>query len=291
MRFLRPLLVGVLCAGVHVTAAAAAGHELLFASEGSKAILRYAADESVTWQYPAEMSRDVWQLPNGNVLFCYNAQYVSSRSDNPSGVLEVTPDKKIVFEFKTTGQVWSCQRLPDGNTLVGAASQGKLLIVSPKGEVVKSIKVRNTPGHSCMRNARQLPNGHFLVAEENARAAREYSADGELAAEFPVPFPAYSAVRLENGHTIICGQKMLVDVDAAGKTVFSVSDRDIPEMGVRWFAGIQVLPGGNILVCNAGGKVPFFELTREKKIVWQATSPKALGHGIQCLDSSGPLLK
>jgi hypothetical protein len=267
---------------------------LIFACEGAKKIVIFAHDGSVQWEYPAEMSRDVWRLPDGNVLFCYNNQYRGDRNDNPSGVMEVSPDKKVVFHFRTTGQVWSCQRLADGNTLVGAASLGKLLIVAPHGQIVKTIKLRNAPGHGCLRNARQVANGNFLVAEESARAVREYSPAGDLTREFPVPFPPYSVVRLANGHTIACGLKSMVDMDADGGTVWSLADGQIPQMGVRWFAGIQVLPDGNICVCNAGGKVPFFEVDRRKQIVWQWPSPGTavgLGHSLQRLDVLGAAIK
>ena len=237
------------------TAAEGAFPPFLFAAEGAKKIIEYGSDGKVAWEYPAEMSRDVWHLANGNVLFCFNRDYESQKNDGPGGVMEVSPDKKVVWQFSTTGQVWSCQRLVDGNTLVGAASQGKLLIVSPAGQVVKEIKLLNQAGHSCIRNARQLPNGNFLVAEEGAGAAREYSADGELAREIKVGFAPYSAVRLDNGNTVICGQQSMVEVDTTDHIVWSLQGAEIPEMGIRWFAGIQVLPSGNVFICNAGGKV------------------------------------
>ena len=94
----------------------------LFAAEGVGKILRYGPDDRVEWEHPAPMSRDAWQLPGGNVLFCYNDQYDPKRNDNPSGVMEVTADHRVVFHFKTTGQVWSCQRLADGNTLADRKS-------------------------------------------------------------------------------------------------------------------------------------------------------------------------
>jgi len=267
---------------------------LLFAAEGMRKIVILARDGSIQWEYPAEMSRDAWRLPNGNILFCYNNEYDSRRNDNPSGVLEVTPDKRIMFHFRTTGQVWSCQRMSDGNTLVGAASQGKLLIVGPDGTLVRSIQLRGAPGHSCLRNARQIEGGHFLVAEEGSRAVREYASDGALVREIQVDFPPYSAVRLANGNTLACGQTKMVEVDENGRVVWTLNAADIPEMGVRWFAGIQVLPNGNVLVCNAGGKVPFLEVNRQKQITWQwpSSAPAIpLGHGIQRLDIEGSLLK
>ena len=54
--------------------------------------------------------------------------------------------------------------------------------------------------------------------------------------------------------------------------------------------GNVLFPGGNVFVCNAGGKVPFFEVTREKKVAWQcdpAKTPIPLGHGVQRLDIPG----
>jgi hypothetical protein len=263
---------------------------LLYAAEGAKKIIRYGADGQVLWAYPAEMARDVWALPNSNVLFCFNRDYDSGRHDNPSGVMEVTPDRRIVFSFSTTGQVWSCQRLADGTTLVGAASQGRLLVVSPEARVIKTIQVSSTPGHSCMRSARQTANGHFLVAEESAHVVREYGAEGNLLREIKLSFAPFSVVRLENGNTVICGQQTIVEVDPADNILWSIKGNDLPELGIRWFAGIQVLPNGNVFVCNAGGKVPFLEISPDKRIVWR--SPSALnipfGHGIQRLDIAGP---
>lgn len=258
----------------------------IYASEGAKKILKYQGNK-VVWEYPAEMSRDAWCLPNGNVLFCYNNEYNSRSNNNPSGVMEVTSDKRVVFHFATTGQVWSCQRMADGNTLVGAASQGKLLVVSPETKVIKEILLKNKAGHSCIRNVRHLANGHFLVAEESAQMAREYDANGQCVREIKVDFRPYSAIRLANGNTFVCGQQKIVELDASDKVLWSIEGKELPEQGIRWFAGLQVLPSGNLFICNAGGKVPVFELTRDKQIVWQskpAGDGIFSGHGIQRTD-------
>ena len=266
---------------------------LLFTAEGLHKIVRLDAAGNVAWECPAETARDVWQLPNGNVLFPYS---VSNGLHNAeTGVMEVAPDKRVVWRFKTQGQVYSCQRMADGNTLVGATQQGKLLIVSPSGETVKTIAIKNAKaGHSSMRNVRALADGHFLVAEESARAAREYDADGALLREFKTPYPTYSAVRLPSGHTVTCGKTGITEFDAEGRVVWELRDSEVPELGIRWFAGLQVLPNGNLFICNAGGKVPFAEITQEKKVVWQAGPEAAklsFGHGIQLLDVDGPPLK
>jgi hypothetical protein len=262
---------------------------LVYAAEGVGKIIRYDSTGTAAWEFPAEMARDVWVLPNQNILFCYNRDYDSAKHDNLSGVMEVTTAKKIVFSFRTVGQVWSCQRLADGNTLVGAASQGKLLVVSPEREIIKTVRLLSPPGHSCLRNARQIAGGHFLVAEESAHAAREYSGEGKLLREIKLSFAPFSVIRLENGNTVISGQQTIVEVDQADKIVWSVKGDDLPQAGIRWFAGLQVLPQGNLFVCNAGGKVPFLEISRDKQIAWQSPSAIAvpLGHGIQRLDLVG----
>ena len=162
-------------------------------------------------------------------------------------------------------------------------------MVNPGGKIVKAIHVLNSPGHSCFRNARQIANGNFLVAEESAHAVREYSAEGKLAREIKVPFAPFSAVRLENGNTVICGQQTITEVDPDDKITWSMKGEDLPEMGVRWFAGIQVLPNRNLFVCNAGGKIPFLEIAPDKRVVWRSPSAMnvPLGHGIQRLDIEG----
>ena len=264
----------------------------VFACEGAEKIMEFDAAGKLAWEYPALMAREVWRLPNGNTLFTYNEQYgVLSDKENPCGVREVTRDKKVVFEYHAKGQLFSCQRLADGNTLVALAGQGKIQTVNPAGQVVREFQVKNKPGHSCMRNARQLANGNILVAEESAHAAREYTADGKLVREFPVPFAAYSALRTGAGETIVCGQQELIRFDRDGKNVWNIRGNDIPEMGVRWFSGIQLLPDGSIFVSNAGGKVPFFMVSRAKQVVWHSepdTQKYPKGHGVQLLNQAWP---
>lgn len=258
---------------------------VLYAAESVKKILRFGPDGAVDWEYPAEMARDVWRLPDGNVLFPFNRHY--GTVTNIGGAMEVTPDRRVVFQFATTGQVFSCQRMADGDTLVAAASQGRLLIVRPDGVVRRSLAVLNKPGHACMRNARALSDGHFLVGEESAMAAREYDEAGALVREFKVPFPAYSAIRLPDGGTLVCGRTGIRDFDRAGAVRWSLDAAELPNLGIRWFAGLQALPNGNLFVCNAGGKVPLFEIARDKRVVWQsndAPSDLPLGHGIQRFD-------
>jgi hypothetical protein len=79
---------------------------------GNNRVLILSSSGQVLWQYPAGLVHDVWMLHNGNVLF----------ADGIS-VTEVTPDKEVAFQYKSASQAgggtFSCQRLPNGNTLIG----------------------------------------------------------------------------------------------------------------------------------------------------------------------------
>ena len=261
---------------------------MLFATES--AVVRLDAQGNKIWESASGMSRDVWLLPNGNALFPCNF-----KPGVEGGVREVAPDGKVVWEFKTEGWVLSCQRLGDGNTLVGAAGKCALLIVDPAGKVLKEIKVqlRQSNIHS-LTMARQLDNGHFLVVEEELRMVREYLPDGQVVWEFKPPFRPFAVVRTKDGNTFVSGQDGIVEVAPDKAVVWQVTREEVQDMGPRWFAGIQIRANGNIVVCNAGGKVPFYELNRDKKVVWQSTLPAGqpgLGHGIFLLDEKPPFLR
>lgn len=266
---------------------------LLFTIESMKKIIRLDTTGAITWEYPADTARDVWQLPNGNILFPYSISNGMNQAE--TGAMEVTPDKQIVWKFATHGQIYSCCRMADGNTLIGATQQGKLLIVNPSGKIVRSFAIKNAKaGHSSMRNVRELTNGNFLVAEESANAAREYDKEGNLLREFKTPYPTFSAIRLPSGHTITSGKTGITEFDKEGAIVWTLKSEDVPELGIRWIAGLQVLPNGNLFICNAGGKVPLAEITKEKKVVWKADTELlkgCMGHGIQRLDTPFPPLK
>jgi hypothetical protein len=57
----------------------------LYAAEGAQKIIRYGSEGKVVWEYPAQMARDVWALPNGNVLFCFNRDYDAAKNENQAG--------------------------------------------------------------------------------------------------------------------------------------------------------------------------------------------------------------
>lgn len=260
-------------------AAPAVAHAFACTDYTQGKVLVISRDGRVEWEYPAANCNDLSVLPNGNLLF-----------NTGHGAKEVTREKKVVFEYKTQSEVFACQRLSDGNTFVGECNSGRLLVLNPKAEVVREVRLLpegKNGGHAYMRNARVLANGHFLVAHYGAQVVKEYDADGKLLREIPATGGPHTALRLANGNTLIsCGDQpggsRVFEVDPQGQTVWQAQGDEVPGHSFKFIAGVQRLPNGNTVICNwlghgQFGKSPHLvELTPAKKPVWSFADHKAL---------------
>jgi len=246
----------------------------LLADSKKKVVALFTADGKKVWEYPAGTTYDAWLLANGNVLF-----------STGRGAKEVTLAKKVVWEYKTAGETFAVQRLANGNTLISEATAGRLVEVDAKGKVAKEIKLTFTKGgHMCMRMARKTAAGTYLVAHTGDRVVREYNAAGKVIGELKPPGMAYEALRLDNGHTLVSHQNGATEFDAAGEVVWAVTDKDLPQMGFKWINAITRLKNGNTLLGNwlghrqEGKGRQIFEVTPDKKVVWQFEDHEAIGH-------------
>ena len=251
-------------------------HEYLCSDIGAKSVFKVSAEGQILWAYPALQCADAWLLPNGNVLMSFTDAKGRGKIAN-RGAREVSPDKKVVWEYRTKSEVWSCQRLPDGNTLVAECSAKRLIEVDKESKIVKAIPVQSkSGGHGVMRLARKLDNGHYLVGHLNDKAVREYDGEGKLLREIAVPGVAFVGVRLPNGNTLIGYKNGVIEVDPQDKTVWHLTQEDLPDLKLYWICNLQRLPNGNTVVNNwyihkrRADSTPFFEVTPEKKVVWRA---------------------
>lgn len=248
-----------------------AGRRFACADYTAGKVFIVGADGRIEWEHPAKNCNDLWVLPNGNLLFTTGR-----------GVLEVTRETKEVFRYDANSEIYACQRLPNGATFVGECNAGRLLEIAPDGCVLKEIHLLAAGvdgGHHFMRNARRLPNGHYLVCHYGAQVVREYDADGRVVREIPAAGGPHSAVRLPNGNTVIsCGDRpggsRVFEVDADGATVWQVADGDLPGVPLKFMAGFHRLPNGNTLMSNwlghgQFGKAPhLIEVTPRNEVVW-----------------------
>lgn len=256
------------------------GHPFIATTFTKNKVFVVSAEGKIEWEYEAKACLDVWKLPNGNFLIASRAQ----------GILEVTRDKKIVFQYKTDGETYTCQRLPDGNTLVGDNRHGRLIEVDAKGKIQHEIKLQsNAKEHGMIRTARKLANGHYLVCQREDNVVREYDASGKGVWDYKTNGPM-TAVRLPNGRTLIANASGdVLEVDAAGKTHWQIGKKDLPAKAKGVAYGIQRLPNGNTVVGYPGILVEF---NPERKAVWHRTD--AYLEGLMCfqlLDVPGDVVQ
>lgn len=268
MAGLAVLAAGIACAeGIEGTLDAQ-----VLATGGGRVLLLSPKGE-VVWEHKAGNVHDAWLLPNGNVMFA------------DGNITEVTRDHQVVFEYKPEiqkgGGAYSCQRLPNGNTVVGENASGRVVEVDKDGKVVFSFMTRygSTDDHHHMRMVRKLANGNYLVSHSQANIVREYKPDGTTAWEIKAKALAFAAVRLPNGNTLSSTLNQVTEYDPNGKEVWEFKNTDIPGVTIRNITGIQVLPNGNLVMgCYSaydkeGQGTGMLEITRDKKLVWRYVSP------------------
>jgi len=256
------------------------GGKLLASGNG---VMLLSASGEVEWQHSTGLTHDAWLLPNGNVMY----------ADGES-VTEVTRDHKVVFEYKSAekrgGGTYACQRLANGNTMIGENSTGKVLEVTPAGKVVFELQTSpvNLGDHHNMRMARKLNNGNYLVCHSGAHVVKEYTPKGEVVLELKTPNIAFSAIRTAAGTTLVGALDKIMEFDAQGKVVWEFSTKDIPGVSIHNMTGIHLLPNGHIVTgCysaydkNEG--CGLLEITKDKKLVWRLSNPK-LGSSMMAVE-------
>ena len=250
----------------------------------------------VEWDYSTGQCNDVWALPNGNLLF-----------NTGHGVKELTRQQTVVFNYESSSEVYACQRLTNGNTFVGECNAGRLLELSPDCKIVKEIRLLppgKDGGHAYMRNARQLPNGNYLVAHYGEQVVREYDSQGRKVREFPAPGGPHSVIRLPNGNTLIAcgdmsGAQHVIEVGKEGETIWEVRADELPGIQLKFMTGLQRLPNGNTVMSNwlghgQFGKAPHvIEVTHDKRVVWTFFDHQTMKtvSSIQLLDVPGDATK
>jgi hypothetical protein len=281
-----------------VAAADPPAYRVLAQDKGHVALV--GKDGKVEWEVECKYnSHDIHLLPNGNVLL----------HTGPATVTEMTPDKKVVwrYEAKPTGdnkgrvEVHAFQRLPDGTTMVAESGNRRIVEVDRDGTIVRQapLSVKRPDAHRDTRLVRKLASGNYLVCQEGDGLVREYDAAGKTVWEYaldlggkkeapghgPESFgtSVFGAVRLANGNTVIAGgnNHRVLEVDRAGKVVWSLDQKELPGITLAWVTTLHALPNGNLIVgnCHAGPDQPqLFEVTRDKKVVWTFRNRQVFGN-------------
>jgi hypothetical protein len=287
------LIVGVLCLVIASAEAKAERLVLASASYGKNIIAICDADGKILWSHKTAGPKsghaghhDIQLLDNGNVLF----------HENWTTIIEMTLDKKIVWTYDSSTMngnkgksvdVHAFQRLPNGLTMIAESGVGRIIEVDKDGKISAEVKLK-PGGTQNSRMARKLDNGNYLVCAENPGVVTEYNAKSEVVWEYPIKTRVFGAIRLRNGNTLIAsgGGASVVEVTPDAKVVWEIKDT-VPDSAItlKWTTFLTELGNGNFIVgnCHAGEKNPqIFEITRNKKVVWQFNQYQTFGDGLAC---------
>ncbi|HQW30112.1 MAG TPA: hypothetical protein PK529_13050, partial [Verrucomicrobiales bacterium] len=145
--------------------------------------------------------------------------------------------------------------------------------------IAKEIPLATKPEiktHNQFRGARKLANGHYVVTFKGEGKVVELNGDGTVVREEKVPGDPHEVIVVKNGNWLVtCGDAhQVVEIDPAGKVVWSLSENDLPGNPLRLMAGAQRLTNGNTLLCNylghghLGENPQVYEVTPDQKLVW-----------------------
>ena len=178
---------------------------------------------------------------------------------------------------KTGGGVYSCQRLPNGNTLIGENSTGRVFELTPQGEQLKVIQVplNAKDRHQTLRMVRRLPNGDTLVCRSGAGIVEIYGPDLRKKWSQQVPGLAFAAVPDPAGNIYIASLDRIQLWSPKHELLweFVGAESGLP---IKNMTGLHLLPSGNLVVgCYAYGKggVGAFEINPRKTILWRYAAP------------------
>jgi hypothetical protein len=206
---------------------------------------------------------------------------------------------------KENKELGTALRLSDGNTLVVERGvKPRLLEITREGDIAVEVPLlpETDNAHMQTRMARKLPNGNYLVPHLLAFKVKEYQPDGKVVREIKTDLEElggrekrnwpFTAIRLENGNTLVnlTNGNKTVEFDSDGKVAWKVTNEDVAGRFADPCGG-QRLANGNTVICSYGQKDPkkpkLFEITPDKKVVWEFFHPKARAHEVHVLTTNG----
>lgn len=243
---------------------------------GNNYLATVAPDGSQQHRWPGGNNNDAWMLPSGNLLIADGRAWEADKNGN------------CVWEYRaddqTGGGVYSAQRLPDGSTLIGENSTGRIFDLTPAGEKKNLIQVPLNTGnrHQTLRMVRRLPDGSTLVCRSGANIVERY-APGKTDAPVwsqKVPGLAFAALADAAGNIYISSLNQVQKWSPKNELLWELKAAETG-LPIKNMTGLHLLPNGNLVIgCYGYGKgIGAFEVTPEKKILWTYRS------GEPCNDS------
>lgn len=256
-------------------------------------------NSQVVWQVDGG-SRDGYVLDNGNLLI-----------SNGRVAREYTRSNEVVWSYQLNAvnkELGTAVRLDSGNTIVVERGiKPRLLEINAQGEIKAEIPLQpdTDNAHMQTRMARKLANGNYIAPHLLGFAIKEYAPDGtvlktirtdlaELGGREEENWP-FTAIRLANGNTLanLTHGNKTVEFDISGKVAWRVDNTDVEGRFSDPCGGQRLLNGNTVIASYAqrdASKPRLFEITPDKKVVWEFFHPSAHAHGIHVISTNGKKL-
>jgi outer membrane protein assembly factor BamB len=283
------LAIGVACANLSaqtsptsrpafptgVVSASGITHTLLLHSPVQGKVYKIAGNGDIAGEYTVgAKGEDSWLLPDGRLLASHNG-----------GVREIDPATgAITWEYKAKSgvEVHSCQPLSDHRVLICECGSKRLFEINRDLTIAHEIQLESTQvTHKQFRLARKTEAGTYLVAYGSDAVVRELDSDGKTLKTFVLPprknAGANGGFRLPNGNTLVTGGygAEVYEFDHDAHIVWTLTQADLPAgFNLHYLGTAQRLANGNIVLSNFQGEPAVFEITPEKRVVWQYHNDK-----------------
>ena len=262
---------------------------------GNKTVLLNEKSE-ILWQTKG-YGRDGFVLENGNILVSV-----------ANVAKEISRNGKLVWSYqlsKGNKELGTCVRLENGNTLVverGVKPQLLEVGIDGKIEVRVPLQPETANAHMQTRMARKMPNGNYLVPHLLAFAVKEYKPDGTVVRTIKTDLPElggrkernwpFTAIRVGDGKILsnLTNGNKCVEFDSKGRVAWRLDNSHV-DGRLADPCGGQRLTNGNTVICSYGqkkGDMPkIFEVTKDKKVVWEYFNPEVRAHEVHVISTNG----
>jgi hypothetical protein len=233
--------------------------------------------DHLIWRYNGylDIPHSAYPMPNGDIL-------ISDTGDNR--VIEVNRKSQIVWDTDKLGKGHGklgqgtlsdgsklaypndAQPLPNGDILISCRLQSRVIEITKRGRIVRSISGFLHEQH----NPTLLSNGDMYIADSNADRVLEVNSKNKIVWSFggqshgsDILFWPRDVSPMPDGNILITDSDhdRVLEVTRSKKIIRQWTNLAQP------FAAVP-LPNGNILVGD-GGTYGFIELNRHDKIVWE----------------------
>ena len=223
-----------------------AQHDFLYAGEAKTRDIYIVRGGQVVWEYHDPTGRgeisDAVRLSDGNILFAHQF-----------GIELINPEKQVLWHYEAPAGCETHTAQPIGTNRVIFIQNGlepKIMVANlATGRMERELPLpvgnpKSTHGQT--RHARLTEAGTYLVAHMDLRKVVEYDETGKAVWTASVP-GAWSAVRLQNGNTLVCG-KGAQEINPQGQTVWEFTSADVPDFKFNSWQIATRLANGNTLM-------------------------------------------